>query len=132
MPTSWSGLTFIGARNESAVSVSNTRGYSRVARSDGAREADGSVGYPSARAVGYANIHDDELRSPFRRCRRPAIGERSYQQSVAFAHERPRVARSARPSSLAVIEHPSAADVVEMKAYVEAMRASAMTRGRHR
>ena len=54
-----------------------------------------------------------------------AIGERSYQQSVAFAHER-RQSRAVGSSEAAspIIEHPDVRRMLlTMKAYVEAMRA---------
>jgi alkylation response protein AidB-like acyl-CoA dehydrogenase len=54
-----------------------------------------------------------------------AIGERSYQQSVAFAHER-RQSRAIGSTEAAspIIEHPDVRRMVlTMKAYVEAMRA---------
>jgi 3-(methylthio)propanoyl-CoA dehydrogenase len=54
-----------------------------------------------------------------------AIGERSYQQSVAFAHERrqSRAVGSSEPAS-PIIEHPDVRRMLlTMKAYVEAMRA---------
>jgi 3-(methylthio)propanoyl-CoA dehydrogenase len=54
-----------------------------------------------------------------------AIGERSYQQSVAFAHER-RQSRAVGSTEAAspIIEHPDVRRMLlTMKAYVEAMRA---------
>ena len=120
----------IGERNDITLRRHRTQdGYPRVADvRDGARRTRrrGRLSH-RRRATGHAqHVHDDELRRGCRSASKGlAIGERSYQQSVAFAHER-RQSRAVGSTDTAspIIEHPDVRRMLlTMKAYVEAMRA---------
>ena len=61
-----------------------------------------------------------------------AISERAYQQAVAYARERLQGQKKGREGSVPIIEHPDVRRMLmQMKAYIEAMRSLAYVTGAH-